>query len=85
MEDNRIEIMICLGSSCFSRGNKKTVDTIKLYIAENHLEEKVYFHGGHCFGSCENGPKIKIAGNVYEHVDHNNVIDLMVKCFDHLI
>jgi NADH:ubiquinone oxidoreductase subunit E len=85
MEENRIEIMICLGSSCFSRGNKKTVDTIKQYITEHHLENKVFFHGGHCFGGCENGPKVKIGGTIYENVDHNNVIDLLVRTFDTLV
>jgi NADH:ubiquinone oxidoreductase subunit E len=50
MEDNKIEIRICLGSSCFARGNKKMVQVIQQFLLQYHLEDKVIFHGSHCFG-----------------------------------
>ena len=39
----KIEMQICLGSSCFSRGNKDVVMFIKDYLSINHLEDKVIF------------------------------------------
>lgn len=71
--------MICLGSSCFSRGNKMTVKAIQNYITENQYDDKVYFHGGHCFGKCENGPVIKINDDFYEQQTSAQAIDLIEK------
>lgn len=75
------EIVICLGSSCFSRGSKKTVQIIKDYIKENQLEDKVYFHGNHCNGNCENGPILKIDDKEYQHVSADNVVYLLDNIF----
>lgn len=74
---DKIEIIICLGSSCFSRGNKKTVQAIDAYIKEHNLTDRVYFHGGHCFGKCDKGPIVKINNKYYENVDHISVIDIL--------
>lgn len=76
---NKVEIIICLGSSCFARGNKKTVQSIDAYIKKHQLEERVFFHGGHCFGKCDKGPIVKINDKYFENVDHINVIDLLAK------
>lgn len=54
------EIHICLGSSCFSRGNKDLVLFIKEYLRKHHLEDKVIFKGARCMGYCSNGPNIRI-------------------------
>lgn len=77
--DERPEIKICLGSSCFARGNKNIVKTITGYLSENKLIDKVYFHGGHCFGRCEKGPNIVINGKSFEFIDTENIIKLLNK------
>ncbi len=51
---------ICLGSSCFSRGNREVVLFIREYLKKNHLEDKVVFKGARCMGNCINGPNMKI-------------------------
>ena len=75
------EIVICLGSSCFSRGSKKTVQLIKDYIKNNQLEDKIYFHGNHCYGNCENGPILKIDQKEYQNVSSDNIIYLLDSIF----
>lgn len=52
------KINICLGSSCFSRGNKDVVMYIKDYLRKHHLEDKVIFKGARCMGNCSNGPNM---------------------------
>ena len=42
------QIKICLGSSCYSRGNNVHLEVIKKYIAENHLEAEISFSGHLC-------------------------------------
>lgn len=75
--NGKTEIIVCLGSSCFARGNKKTVQAIDAYIKLHKLEDKVFFHGGHCFGKCEKGPILKINNKYFENVDPNTVIDIL--------
>lgn len=73
MDQNKTEIIICLGSSCFARGNKKMVQVIQQFLKQNHLEEKVIFHGAHCFNLCGEGPVIKIGDRVIRSADEDVV------------
>ena len=75
------EIVICLGSSCFSRGNKQSVQLIKDYIKAHQLEDKVFFHGNHCYKNCENGPIITVDGKEYQNISPENVIYLLENLF----
>jgi NADH:ubiquinone oxidoreductase subunit E len=60
MSHNISSITICMGSSCFSRGNKKTVSVLKDYLKEKKLDEFIVLKGDHCMGQCCHGPVLKI-------------------------
>lgn len=64
---------ICLGSSCFSRGNKEVVQFIKEYLKKNHIEDKVVFRGARCLGHCTNGPNLVINGKIIEGMNREMV------------
>ncbi len=80
----RKEIKICLGSSCFSRGNKKTLQLVQQYLKDHQLEHDVILKGNHCFSDCSSGPVLKIGAKVYEHVTQDNVLDILQKEFGDL-
>jgi NADH:ubiquinone oxidoreductase subunit E len=71
--NHRREIIICLGSSCFARGNKSLLKIIQRYISQHGLTEKVLFKGEHCIGECSVGPNIKIGGKIYNQVSEENI------------
>lgn len=73
------ELTICLGSSCFARGNRKTLSIIQNYIKENKLEGKVKFRGNHCFGNCSQGPVLKIDDHIYEQVSESIITSILEK------
>lgn len=75
--NNKIELEICLGSSCFARGNKATLKVIDKYLKENNLLDKVFFHGGHCFGKCADGPVVKIDDEIYTGVTEISIIEIL--------
>jgi NADH:ubiquinone oxidoreductase subunit E len=77
----KTEIVICLGSSCFSRGNKMTLRVIQDYLLEHNLKDRVFFHGAHCLGECEKGPLLQIGGKRYENVTADNVTALLNSVF----
>ena len=64
-EDKRIELAICMGSSCFSRGNKENITRIREYIDRYGLCGKVLLKGHLCEGLCKDGPNITVEGNVF--------------------
>jgi len=81
----RIEMHICLGSSCFSRGNKDVVMFIREYLRKNHLEDKIIFKGARCMGHCSNGPNLTINGVVTEGVTLSKIESILEKEFSAII
>jgi len=75
----RIEMQICLGSSCFSRGNKDVVNFIREYLRKNHLDDKVIFKGARCMGLCSNGPNLNINGVTIEGVTISKIEGILEK------
>jgi NADH:ubiquinone oxidoreductase subunit E len=61
-------ITVCMGSSCFSRGNSQNAELVRQFIKEHHLEGKVKVQGCLCRGLCKNGPNIDINGRIYNKV-----------------
>jgi len=72
-----VEIIICMGSSCYSRGNGKNYTAIKEYLNENGVDSQVDIRGCRCGGHCMSGPNIWINGVHYQNVDRGSVIDIM--------
>lgn len=72
-------IVICMGSSCFSRGNKKALGIIKQYLQERSLDTELTFKGSHCFGICENGPVLVINEKQLTNVQPDEVSGLLDK------
>lgn len=60
MAEKNQTIVICMGSSCFSRGNKKLVRIIQNFLKENHLQDEVTLKGAHCMSRCDKGPVMKV-------------------------
>lgn len=78
---NKVEVVICLGSSCFARGNKATLKVIDKYIKDNNLQDRIFFHGGHCFGRCAEGPVVKINDIIHTGVNEFNIIEILNSTF----
>jgi len=78
METNRkVEIEICMGSSCFARGNNKTVEILKKHIAATQSEAEVHIKGALCKGRCKEGPIVTVDGKEYAGIDGAALVDLV--------
>lgn len=80
-KSNKHDLVICLGSSCFARGNKEIVQLIRKFLEEHELNRKVNFRGKHCFGHCENGPNLMINNRQVEHVSMENIESILTEAF----
>ena len=76
-------IVICMGSSCFGRGNEKTVEACESFLAERGLKDEVDVDLGAslCTGHCAEGPVVVVDGKVYTHVDPLVMRDILEKLF----
>ncbi len=71
------EITLCMGSSCFSRGNNKHLQLIKEYLKKNDLEQHTEFKGKLCAGQCSKGPVIIVNGTLYECIDEMSLLKIL--------
>lgn len=71
-----MKITVCMGSSCFARGNDKNLEFIENYIKENGLEAEIELSGARCEGKCATGPNIIIDGVEYNEVDEDKIKEI---------
>ncbi len=81
MDTNKIDITICLGSSCFARGNAQNLKFIQEYLQTRGLKDKVNFKGQLCSKLCNEGPVIIINGQTYKEVNKIKLDDILDKIF----
>lgn len=62
------EILVCMGSSCFARGNTENLDFIEKFLKDNKLDTKIILSGSRCLGKCADGPNVVIDGVVHHNI-----------------
>lgn len=73
----KLEIVICMGSSCFARGNAQNLEFIENYIKENNLEASIELSGSRCENKCADGPNIIINGTEYKQVNESQIKEIL--------
>lgn len=61
-------IKVCMGSSCFARGNMENLQYIENYISENNLDTEIELVGALCSENCSSGPNIFINDVLYSEI-----------------
>jgi NADH:ubiquinone oxidoreductase subunit E len=68
MSQDRRCLTICLGSSCFTRGNGENLPRIQHYLATHGLEAHVHLKGVRCEGRCQQGPNLRLDEELIQEV-----------------
>ena len=76
---SRVKMVICIGSSCFARGNAENVKIVEDFIANRGLSDEIDIElsGGLCTGNCPDGPVVIVDDKVYKHVNKDVMLDIM--------
>ena len=77
VEPEPIEIVICLGSSCFARGNAQNLAIIEEFLKNHDLKGLVRFSGKLCQDECKVGPNLTIAGETYHEVSEAKLREIL--------
>ncbi|MDD3886137.1 MAG: (2Fe-2S) ferredoxin domain-containing protein [Victivallaceae bacterium] len=77
------KIKICIGSSCFARGNDQNVAAVEKFLEEHGLKDDVdvELEGCLCLGRCADGPMVVIDGEVHTNVSKGVMLDLLKGLF----
>lgn len=73
----KLVVELCMGSSCFARGNAQTLAALETFLKDEGLGELVELVGHLCLGSCSKGPNLRIGETTYSGLDTGSVIDLV--------
>lgn len=77
MDKTPIDIVICLGSSCFARGNADNLRELKTYLEHCNVAANFHICGRLCAEKCTSGPTIAINGVEYAHVQPGTAVGLL--------
>lgn len=66
-------IKICMGSSCFTRGNMENLQIIKDFLKDNNIDSEISLIGNLCEGRCKSGPNIFLNDKLYQDVTTDKI------------
>lgn len=76
MEKN--SIVICQGSSCFSRGNKENLRAIQSFLKNRKINIDILFKGQLCTGNCQQGPIILVNDEMFSDVKPEDIEQILL-------
>jgi NADH:ubiquinone oxidoreductase subunit E len=72
-----IDLVVCMGSACFSRGNLRTLELIQGYLREQSLEQSVNVTGTLCQDRCRQGPNVTIQGECFCGMEPKAILEIL--------
>ncbi len=58
---DKVEVSICVGSSCHLKGSRDVIEQARNEISRLHLQDKVELKAAFCFGQCgHDGVTVKV-------------------------
>ena len=75
----KLNITVCMGSSCFARGNQENLAFLEDYIQEHGINANIELEGTRCENKCASGPNIYINGQEYNNVDIDKLKEILEK------
>jgi NADH:ubiquinone oxidoreductase subunit E len=76
-DNGEVEIVVCLGSSCYARGNSENLAIINRYMQSFGLKAAVRLTGRLCQDQCKQGPNLIIGGEFYHNVTAARLQELL--------
>lgn len=75
----KINITVCMGSSCFARGNQQNLAFIEAFVKSHGLDAQIDLSGARCENKCSHGPNVIINGVEYNSVNEEKLEEILTK------
>lgn len=72
-----LQIVICMGSSCFARGNAENLRLLQEYLKRHRLQDAVRIRGQLCHENCKQGPTLTIGERRFSGVAPHSLTSLL--------
>lgn len=70
-------IKVCLGSSCYVRGNDKMLAFLEDYTRKHNKEVTIELFGCRCTNACQDGPTIFVNDKKYSHLTQDELLRIL--------
>lgn len=74
----KINITVCMGSSCFARGNQENLLFIENFVKEHGIDANIDLCGARCENKCADGPNIVINDVKYNNVTEERLQEILL-------
>lgn len=71
----KLEIKVCVGSSCHVKGGSKTLKALETLIDKANLARQIDLKADLCLGNCLDAPNVVVDGEVHGGVTPEKVED----------
>ncbi len=75
--ETELMITVCMGSSCFARGNGANLEVLETWLDKNGLQAEVNLTGTRCEGFCAEGPNLIVNGQTFHRVNCEILLDIL--------
>jgi NADH:ubiquinone oxidoreductase subunit E len=77
MSNESVEIVVCLGSSCFARGNSENLAILDEYAQQHKSSVTLRTTGRLCQEQCKQGPNLMLDGTFHHGVTAQQLRELL--------
>ena len=77
MQNESVEIVVCLGSSCFARGNSENLAILDEYARQHESSVTLRTTGRLCQDQCKQGPNLLLDGAYHHGVTADQLRELL--------
>ncbi|MFA5478961.1 MAG: NADH-dependent [FeFe] hydrogenase, group A6 [Candidatus Muiribacteriota bacterium] len=65
-EENSIDVSVCVGTSCYTRGSQDLIMQLAHYVEANNLSDRINVKASFCFENCGKSPNVKVGETLIE-------------------
>lgn len=73
----KLEVVVCMGSSCFARGNDVNLEFLEELQKKGEIELELDIAGSRCDNKCECGPNVVVNGQLYSGVTQEKLMNIL--------
>lgn len=78
-DDNTVDVVVCLGSSCFARGNAQNLAVVEAYLLSHGMQKPVRMTGCLCQDECKRGPNLIVRGEHLHEMTPARLREILLK------